>query len=162
VDGRYGEDGAALARPGHGASKETTTMSRADSDRNLLFGILALQLDFLTRDALIEGLHAWVLEKPKPLGEILVARGTLDPADRAALDVIVARHVAHHGDAEHSLAAVDPPGAIHDALRSVADDDLQASLVAVADAGREDSWSTRPEPDDEERLEALLSQWEQR
>src|SRR5262249_29804231 len=114
----------------------------------------------------IEGLHAWVLEKPKPLGEILVARGSLDPADRAALDVIVARHVARHGDAEHSLAAVDPPGAVCEALRSLADaggdPDLQASLAAVADSGREGSWSARPEPDDEERLEALLSEWEQR
>ena len=38
-------------------------MSAARSDRNLLFGILAVQMNFVGRDALIEGLNAWVLQK---------------------------------------------------------------------------------------------------
>src|SRR5262249_49755447 len=38
----------------------------ADADRNLLFGILALQMDFIGRDALIAAMHAWVLDKAKP------------------------------------------------------------------------------------------------
>jgi hypothetical protein len=37
------------------------------SDRNLLFGILALQMDFISRDALIAAMNAWVLDKAKPL-----------------------------------------------------------------------------------------------
>ena len=40
----------------------------ASSDRNLLFGILALQVNFISRDALIKGMNAWVLEKHRPLG----------------------------------------------------------------------------------------------
>ena len=47
----------------------------ADADRNLLFGILALQMDFLTRDHLIAALNAWVLEKHKPLAQILEEQG---------------------------------------------------------------------------------------
>ena len=38
-------------------------MSQSAADRNLLFGILALQMDFISRDQLIEALHAWVLAK---------------------------------------------------------------------------------------------------
>ena len=38
------------------------------ADRNLLFGILALQMDFVTRDQLVAAMHAWVLDKGKPLG----------------------------------------------------------------------------------------------
>ena len=38
------------------------------TDRNLLFGILALQMDFISRDALISAINAWALEKYKPLG----------------------------------------------------------------------------------------------
>jgi hypothetical protein len=38
-------------------------MSAAAADRNLLFGILALQMDFISRDALIQGMNAWVLDK---------------------------------------------------------------------------------------------------
>ena len=35
----------------------------AVSDRNLLLGILALQMDFVGRDELIDALHAWVANK---------------------------------------------------------------------------------------------------
>ena len=45
------------------------------SDRNLLFGILALQMEFVSRDALVRAMNAWVLEKAKPLGEILQEQG---------------------------------------------------------------------------------------
>ena len=41
------------------------------ADRNLLFGILALQMDFVSRDALIAAMHAWVLDKIKPLARII-------------------------------------------------------------------------------------------
>src|SRR5438034_967380 len=47
------------------------------ADRNLLFGILALQMDFISRDQLIAAMNAWVLDKAKPLGQILRAQGTL-------------------------------------------------------------------------------------
>lgn len=33
------------------------------TDRNLLFAMVALQLDFITRDALVEALQAWMLDK---------------------------------------------------------------------------------------------------
>jgi hypothetical protein len=33
-------------------------MSPAHADRNLLFGILALQVNFITRDALVQGMNA--------------------------------------------------------------------------------------------------------
>ena len=52
-------------------------MSSASSDCNLLFGILALQVNFITRDALVKGMNAWVLEKHRSLGEILVEQGAL-------------------------------------------------------------------------------------
>jgi hypothetical protein len=39
------------------------------AERNLLFGILAVQMDFISRDALIAAMHAWVLDKVKPLGQ---------------------------------------------------------------------------------------------
>src|SRR5262245_55463267 len=85
------------------------TPSRPASDRNLLFGILALQMDFISRDALIAAMSAWVLDKAKSLGEILQGQGALVEADRAALDALVDRHLARHGgDPERSLASVAP------------------------------------------------------
>jgi hypothetical protein len=53
------------------------------ADRNLLFGILALQMDFISRDDLIAAMNAWVLEKSKPLGQLLVERRALDADNHA-------------------------------------------------------------------------------
>jgi hypothetical protein len=44
---------------------DTSTTPPA-ADRNLLFGILALQMDFISLDALIAGMNAWVQENSKP------------------------------------------------------------------------------------------------
>ena len=44
------------------------------ADRNLLFGLLALQMDFLSRDQLLEAMLGWMLEKQTPLGDILCRR----------------------------------------------------------------------------------------
>ncbi len=112
-------------------------MSRPESDRNLLLGILAVQMDFVGRDALIAAMNAWILDKKCPLGEILVDRGDLAPEDRAVLEPMVDRHIARHGgDPEASLAAVQS--------RRWADDgpDLVASLTSVHSGG-----STEEDPD---------------
>jgi hypothetical protein len=39
------------------------TPAQPSADRNLPFGILAAQLDFVSRDALIAAMNAWVLAK---------------------------------------------------------------------------------------------------
>ena len=59
------------------------------TDRNLLFGILALQMDFIDREQLVAAMNAWVLEKGKPLGEILVEQSALKPDTHALLVALV-------------------------------------------------------------------------
>src|SRR5687767_14309226 len=61
-------------------------MPAATADRNLLFGIVAVQMDFVGRDDLLAAMNAWVLDKGKSLGEILVAMGKLPPDELALLD----------------------------------------------------------------------------
>src|SRR5262249_22061160 len=68
------------------------TPSRPSADRHLLFGILALQMDFITRDALIAAMNAWVLDKAKPLGQIMIEQGAIRADNRDLLDVLVSRH----------------------------------------------------------------------
>ena len=93
------------------------------ADRNLLFGILALQMDFVSRDQLIAGMHAWVLEKSQPLGELLVRQGAMNADDRADLERMVDRHVQkHQGDPAQSLASVSSvASSLREALRSLGD-----------------------------------------
>ena len=71
-------------------------MSNSPVDRNLLFGILALQMDFVSRDALIAAMHAWVLDKQKPLGQILVEQRALADDARGLLDALVTKHLELH------------------------------------------------------------------
>ncbi|MFO0890131.1 MAG: protein kinase [Isosphaeraceae bacterium] len=104
------------------------------ADRNLLFGILALQMNFIDRDALISAMNAWVLDKGESLGQILVARGALAPARRALLDPLVDEHLrVNGGDIERSLAAMslneDPRvEQAREALRGIADPEIQQTL----------------------------------
>src|SRR5262249_16339017 len=103
------------------------------ADRNLLFGIVALQMDFINRDQLVAGMNAWVLEKHKPLGEILLLQGALSEGDTEAIESLVRRHLRRHGDdPERSLAALSSIGPVCDDLARVPDADLQASLPRIA------------------------------
>src|SRR5438128_8031712 len=90
---------------------------RPAADRNLLFGILALQMDFFGRDALIAAMNAWVLDKAKPLGQILLEQGQLSPERLQLLDALAGEHLkAHHNDPEQSLAAMTPASAVQQVL----------------------------------------------
>jgi serine/threonine-protein kinase len=111
-------------------------MSQPITDRNLLFGIIALQMDFISRDALIASMHAWVLEKSKPLGQILVEQGSMAEAERLLLEAVVEKHVEKHGtDVERSLSSLSPVGWIKADLQAIGDSGLDASLARLMEAG---------------------------
>ncbi len=106
--------------------------SNQNSDRNLLFGVFALQMDFLTRDQLVEGMQAWVLEKSQPLEEILIAKGFLAQADCDLLSPLIARHVEQHGgEASLSLQALSLVTPSVQVLWQVQDENLQQSLASL-------------------------------
>jgi serine/threonine protein kinase/Flp pilus assembly protein TadD len=115
--------------------------SATASDRNLLFGILAVQMNFIGKDALISAMHAWVLDKHKPLGQILVEQKVLAGETQQLLDALVHKHLEMHGgDAEKSLAALSSVGSIRHDLGQIADPAVQASLASV---GPDDPFVTR-------------------
>jgi serine/threonine protein kinase/tetratricopeptide (TPR) repeat protein len=102
------------------------------TDRNLLFGILALQMDFITRDALIAAMYTWVQNKAKPLGQILVEQGHLNPQHLALLEPLVQAHIeAHNNDPQQSLASLSSVSSVRDQLAAISDDQLQQSLLGV-------------------------------
>jgi tetratricopeptide (TPR) repeat protein/serine/threonine protein kinase len=102
------------------------------SDRNLLFGILALQMDFVSREGLIQGMNAWVLAKSTSLGQVLQEQGALRPDAHALLEALVAKHLEMHGDPAKSLAALSSMGSVHADLQQIADAELHASLAHVS------------------------------
>jgi serine/threonine-protein kinase len=101
-------------------------VSASPFDRNLLFGILALQVNLVSRDALIRGIETWVSGKQRALSEILVEQGAL-PRDR--------------------LALLEPlVDSILKDLGKIPDDDVQASVQShrIGTAGDADPDKTVP------------------
>src|SRR5436853_4548429 len=87
--------------------REFPSMAAA-ADRNLLFGLLALQVGLINQGQLVAAFQGWTLDKSRPLADHLADRGDLDADDRAAVEALVERHLKkHEGDAERSLAAVE-------------------------------------------------------
>jgi eukaryotic-like serine/threonine-protein kinase len=96
------------------------TPPRPAADRNLLFGILALQMDFIDREALVAAMNAWVLDKAKPLGQILLEQGKLRPEFFQALEVMVEAHLkAHDHDPQRSLAALSSVSSLRQELAGI-------------------------------------------
>jgi tetratricopeptide (TPR) repeat protein/serine/threonine protein kinase len=105
------------------------------ADRNLLFGILALQMDFISRDALINAMQLWVFNKLKPLGQILLDLGNLSAGDHAWLEAMVEKHLQKHAnDPVLSLEAVSSVGSVREELKQITDPDVQASLAHISAA----------------------------
>src|SRR6516162_10165921 len=98
----------------------------ASADLNLLFGILALQIDFISRDQLVAAMNAWVLQKHKALADILKDQGALDAEQPDLLSAMVQAHLKKHGnDADKSLAAVPVSSGLKEQIKSLADPDVQ-------------------------------------
>ncbi|MEX2139559.1 MAG: tetratricopeptide repeat protein [Pirellulales bacterium] len=107
-------------------------MSPGTSDRNLLVGMLAFQNGFVRREQLLGAMNAWLVDKDTPLEDILLRQGDLNSDQQQLLVALVRQHLAMHDNvAERSLAAVSSLGSVRDELRSLADPDLNASLVHV-------------------------------
>jgi eukaryotic-like serine/threonine-protein kinase len=80
-------------------------MNSTDADRNLLFGVIALQTDAITRTQFIDGCALWASQKQRPLADLLAERGWITPEDRADVERLVNRKLRRHdGDVYASLA----------------------------------------------------------
>src|SRR5262249_11055473 len=72
-----------------------------------LFGILAWQMSFVSREALLAAMKAWAFDRETPLGDILHNQGALGEEEHAVLDALVKKHLEKHdNDPARSLAAV--------------------------------------------------------
>ena len=75
-----------------------------DRDRNLLFGVFAVQLNKVSAIQLMEAAGAWAVEPSKGIPERLVAARALSQGDRDLIQRFVDEAVAaHDGNAGHTL-----------------------------------------------------------
>jgi serine/threonine-protein kinase len=110
-------------------------MAAFAADRDLLFGLLALQNGLIDQVQLVAAFQAWTRHKGRPLAEHLLDRGDLDADQRAGVDAMVALHLKKHGgNAARSLAAIPAGRSTRESLAQVGDSYLEASLALVRPA----------------------------
>jgi hypothetical protein len=68
-----------------------------EKDRNLLFGILALQAAIIDKDQFAEVCTAWTTRKSSALADLLAQRGLLSPSERREVERLVERQLKSHG-----------------------------------------------------------------
>jgi eukaryotic-like serine/threonine-protein kinase len=117
-------------------------MAAIAAERDLLFGLLALQNGLINQVQLVAAFQAWTLNKARDLAEHLVGRGDLDADDRSAVLALVARHLKKHGgDVERSLAAIPAGRSTRASLARIDDPDVSGTLAHLG------SGSTHQEED---------------
>ncbi len=114
-----------------------------DHDRNLLFGLLALQNNIIGEDDLLKAFRAWTRDKSRSIEQILRDQGAVTETQCERLEGLLLEHLERHGSAEKSLAALTPVAPAIASLRQVADSDLNVSLGHIGKA-RLDPFATRP------------------
>ena len=62
-----------------------------DTDRNLLFGVLALQADVLDADQFIKACTLWTTRKEASLADLLIELGWITLADKVAVNRLLER-----------------------------------------------------------------------
>jgi PAS domain S-box-containing protein len=101
-----------------------------DTDRNLLFAVLALQADVLDADQFVKVCTLWSSRKQVPIADLLIELGWITAFDRADVERLVHRKVKRHGgDPKAGLAAV--ANDLKRSLAAVQDEDIQRSLAEL-------------------------------
>jgi serine/threonine protein kinase len=98
-----------------------------DTDRNLLFGVLALQADLIDPERFARACALWSAQKGTPLADLLVQLGWLTPEDRADVEKVLGRKLKKHGDDARA------------GLAEVTTDPVKRSLAALPDAAVRES-----------------------
>jgi serine/threonine-protein kinase len=118
-------------------------MAAKTADRDLLFGLLALQVGLIDQGQLVAAFQSWTRDKARPLAEYLAARGDLDTEQCAGVEAMVGLHLKkHRGDAERSLAAIPAGRSTRQSLAALGDPVIEHSLTQLASGSEEDADQT--------------------
>ncbi len=105
-----------------------------NTDRNLLFGALAFQNEYIDLAQFAAICRAWAADKSRPLADLLVERGWITIAVQAVLDEIVERKLKRYGGDAHATLGAVADGQVRDAIREVSDPDISHSVSTLPPA----------------------------
>src|SRR5262249_47262310 len=100
-----------------------------DPSRDLLFGLLALQIGLIEQGQLVAAFHAWTRDRSRSIAAHLTSRGDLDAEQRAGVEAMVALHLKKHGGSTaESLAVMSVGRSTRESLLRIAGAEIEASL----------------------------------
>ncbi len=80
-----------------------------DTDRTLLFGVVALRTGLISRDQFIEACTLWAGRRDATLADLLIERGSIRPGDASRIDDLVGRELRGDGcDGRDDLTTAAP------------------------------------------------------
>ena len=142
--------------------REDCPMAAIAAERDLLFGLLALQVGLIDQGQLVAAFQAWTRDRARPLAEHLAARGDLDPDQRAGVEALVGLHLKKHGgDAGKSLAAIPAGRSTRKSLAALGNHEIEHTLTQLAtpppdgDADRTASYAVGSTASDGQRFRIL-------
>jgi tRNA A-37 threonylcarbamoyl transferase component Bud32 len=109
-------------------------MNPVDTDRNLLFAVLALQNGFIDQPDLIAAFHDWSADRSRTLGHVLLDRRALSAEDHALVGVLLRKHLERHGGDAHASLAAAADGNTRDVLRRSELPEVRATLSTLPPA----------------------------
>jgi tRNA A-37 threonylcarbamoyl transferase component Bud32 len=123
-----------------------------DTDRNLLFGVVALQADLIDADRFAEACSAWAARKATPLADLLQERGWLTAEERSHVEFLLERKLRkQNGDVHASLAAAADQR-VRSLIAAADDLDVRRSIAELPQRDGPDLVSTLAyEPESRER-----------
>jgi serine/threonine-protein kinase len=108
------------------------------AQRDLLFGLLALQNGLIEQVQLVAALESWTRDKARPLADHFARRGDLDPDQRACIEAMVALQLKKHGgDAGETLAAIPAGRSTRLRLAEAGDVELSRTVARVGSGSTE-------------------------
>jgi serine/threonine protein kinase/tetratricopeptide (TPR) repeat protein len=97
-------------------------------DRNLLYGVLAVQLGFISRDQLIAATTRWVLDKEQPLAEVFIRQGMISRTESQVIDGVVDKQLQNNSDPRVKLHELEAFDELRDTLKNLGDTEIRSAV----------------------------------
>ncbi len=110
-------------------------MPHSNADRNLLFGVLALQLELIDARQFADACAGWASRKEIALADLLTERGWITKDDQDEVDRLLERKLKRHGGDIHASLAAVTDERVQSAAAEITDPDLRHSLSPPPRAG---------------------------
>jgi WD40 repeat protein/tetratricopeptide (TPR) repeat protein/tRNA A-37 threonylcarbamoyl transferase component Bud32 len=114
----------------HSEEHSTPAGALMDTDRNLLFGVLALQTDLIDQKQFSEACAAWATRKNVPLADVLVELGWISGEDRSDVEKLLERKLKRNGGDAHATLGTMLEPSVRDMLTMSPDDGVRQSMAS--------------------------------